>query len=299
MIPHSDTNVPAMRRTSLGGTLATNRVVCYHIFAYAFMRRGRRVEITRRDHARTLWQQLALRNQWQLVVDEDAFLDDVLAEDAELSIGADLAGRLRIAVQRAYSLLLYRGLTNRDERAAYEMWLMFMRLALRSGVTSTEVDDLAQESVARVLAKLTALHTPQSLLSWAMMLFRTVQRDLRLKRQESSLTTETGDLIHDPADPSDLVIEVESRLAEQEFRDKLRDPVPNDLERLTLIRCVIFDDDPRDVARDLGLPLYRTRVAKSRALQRLRTNPAFMSFIYSLGVTEPQADRVIGVHHNE
>jgi len=251
------------------------------------------VETTRRDQARALWRQLALRNQWQLVADEEAFLDQVLSECGEVAEAGDPAIHMRAIIQRIYSAQLYQGMCTRDERAAYELWLMFLRLAVRGGADEATASDLAQESVARVLDKFVSVRSPAAFLSWAMMVFRTAQRDLRPKRPELSLTTEAGELTHDPADPSDLTMEVEARLAEQEFRDVLRDAISNDLERLTLIRCVIFDDDPRDVARDLSLPLYRTRVAKSRALQRLRGNDRFMNFIGTFAM-KPQALRAAG-----
>jgi RNA polymerase sigma factor (sigma-70 family) len=240
------------------------------------------VDTTSRDLARAIWRQIAARHQWQLFAEEEVLLDLVQAVFVGDATPGPSAESLRAALFRVYSERLYRGLRDREERAAYELWLMLLRLAMRDGVTSHEADDLAQEAMARVLAKLNQVQSPERLLAWAMMVFRTVQRDLRAKHPEQSLTVQDEQPTAEPVDPSDLVAEVEDRLVAQEFRDLLRAALPNDLERLTLLRCIVFGDDPRDVARDLGLPLHRTRVAKSRALQRLRSNDRVMAFIHAL-----------------
>ena len=244
------------------------------------------VEATRRDLARTIWRQLAARNQWQLILDEEALLAQVLAET---SVAANAESSLRAAFQRIYSARLYAGIRDREERAAYELWLMLLRLAVRGGETTVDADDLAQESVARVLAKLDQVRSPQGFLAWAMMVFRTAQRDLRAKQPVPLPQHVLDEPAQEPLDPADLVAEVEGRLLEQAFCDHLRAAIPNDLERLTLLRCIIGGDDPRDVAQDLGLPFHRTRVAKSRALQRLRANASFMTFIQTLVAPESEA----------
>lgn len=252
-----------------------------------------------RELARTIWRQLAERNQWQLIADVESLFDEVLARSERAVIPGDSGSFLRSAFQAIYSERLYRGIHDREERAAYELWLMFVRLVLSKGASSADADDLAQEAVARVLAKLGQVQSPERFLSWAMMVLRTTERDLRPKHPEQPLTTEDGEAAVEPVDPANLVAEVEDRLTEQEFRDLLRAAVPNDLERLTLLRCVVFGDDPRDVARDLGLPLHRTRVAKSRALQRLRGNNAFMAFIFSLDPLRSEAALMTGGQSHE
>lgn len=244
------------------------------------------MDISSRDLARTIWRQLASRNHWQLITDEEVLLDDVLAALPDPLIEGDVEeGLVSLVIYRLYSKRLHTGIGAREERAAHEIWLMFLRLAVRGGESEQDASDQAQEAVARVLQKLGQVNSPEGFLIWSKKVFRTTQRDLRPKLVTQSLTTENDMLVAEPADPSDLVAEVEDDLFTQEFRDLLRVAVPNDLERHTLLRCVVFGDDPRDVARDLDLPLYRTRVAKSRALQRLRGNNTFMAWIRSVDPT--------------
>lgn len=240
---------------------------------------------TSRDHARRIWHQLAARHRWQLFDDqraEDGLLDQVLAASTANSDQIPTEQALRAAIQRCYSERLYQGMAKREERAATELWLMFLRLAIRDEASEHDAQDIAQEAVTRVLHKLDQVHSPQQFLAWTLKVFRTTQRDLRPKRTHVSLTPATDAMpaLEEP-DPSDVVAEIEQRILGQALREQLRATLPNNLERLTLLRCVLLDADPRDVARDLGLPLYRTRTAKSRALQRLRASPVFMTWLSS------------------
>ncbi len=58
----------------------------------------------------------------------------------------------------------------------------------------------------------------------------------------------------------------------------------NPMELLAVQRIVLRGDKPREVARDLGLPLHQIRVHKSRALQRLRADPIFMDAYEQLAI---------------
>jgi DNA-directed RNA polymerase specialized sigma24 family protein len=218
-----------------------------------------------------------------LVTDEELFLDQAAAELGALADDRAMPERMRMAVWRAYSSLLYRGLWQRQERAAQELWLAIMRTALKGGVARPEAEELAQETIARVLAKLPTMRSPQSLISYALMVFRTVQRDGRKQMSnDQSLQIDDDQPAYDPPDPGDLVLEVEQRIISEELQAQLRAKIPNELERYTLLRIVVFGDNPRDVAHERGLPLHRTRLAKHRALKLLRGDDAFMQTLRDL-----------------
>jgi RNA polymerase sigma factor (sigma-70 family) len=236
-----------------------------------------------RENLRTVWRQLARRYNWALVEDEEQFLDIIAAEYDALASGKTPNDRARIAVWRAYSTLLYRGLWRREERAAQELWQALVRVALKRGQPQPEAEDMAQEVIARVVQKLPALRAPQSLLSYAMMTFRGIQREgTKSMSADQPLYADDDELRHEPADPADLAQDVEQQLTSEELQAQLRARLPNALERVTLLRIVVFGDNPRDVAHDLGLPLYRTRLAKHRALNRLRGDEAFFRFLRDL-----------------
>ena len=232
-----------------------------------------------RSVARTIWRQLAARNQWHLIIDEEQLLDEIAARYEQTPPPDDSGTQVRATLYAIYSERLYRGIRDREERAAHELRLMCMRLAIRSGTTEHDAHDHAQEAVARILAKIDQVTTPHSFLSWTMKLFRTTQRDLQPKPPFHAPLPETDDPIATTVDP---IAHVEEQLLTQELHDLLQAALPNSIERLTLLRWVIRGDFPRDIARDLGLPLHQTRVAKSRALQRLRANTKFMDVMRSL-----------------
>lgn len=236
-----------------------------------------------RDDLRATWRRLAQRYEWQLVDDEEAFLDLAAAELGAVSAGKPLGERAQIAVRRAYGTLLYRGLWQRENRAAQEVWLLCARMAVRGGAAPPEAEELAQETVMRVLDKLPGLRSPQAMLIWAIYQFRAVQKTRRAQAQHSQpLQADDENLLHELVDPGNLAQEIEQRVISQTLQSQLREAVPNNLERLVVLRLAVFNDHPRVVARDLGLPLHRTRMAKHRALQRLRENQTFMQVLRDL-----------------
>lgn len=247
------------------------------------MERRYRVSETNRDALQATWRRLAQRYDWRLVDDEAGFLDRVAAEYATLREDVTAGRRQYTAVKRAYSTLLYRGLWGREERAATELWLAFMRTALGRGDTRPEAEEWAQEAIACVIEKLPSLRSPQSLLFWAFTIFRTVQRESRKwSKAEQSFQDDDDGRPYEAPDPVDLAALVEQDLADQDLLRLLAAHLLNDLERLVLLRIGVFGDHPRDVAADLGLPLHRTRLAKSRALKRLREDETFMRMLRDL-----------------
>lgn len=230
-----------------------------------------------------IWQQLAQRNDWRLVEDEAAFLDQALAE-AHTLVGDTPPndGTLRVAIRRTYSLRLFRGLQTRNERAAQELWIAAFRLSRRAGWTETEAEDLAQETLVRVIEKLPALRSPQSLLDWLIMLLRTVQRDYRRKqRNEESWRDDDGEQ-HESADPLDLEAQVEAYVVSELIEEGLDAAESNIRDQIVLRRTVLYGDKPAAIALELGMPVQHVRLAKSRALKRLRASPTFQILLSQL-----------------
>lgn len=246
-----------------------------------------------------VWQQLARRNGWQLVADEAAFLAQVEALLRELPDEEVTERRIRVALYHGYNQLLYRGIFRREERACAELLATFFRLARRE-VSSDEADECAQAAFVKVLEKLPSLRQPQSLIAWALRILRTVQRDQRRGQgtEESYQGDTDDDRASEPADPGDLAREAEQRMIDRELIVLLRGCLRNDLEFQVIMRMMLFGDKPRDVATSLGLPLYRARVAKSRALQHLRDDEQVMRYINEL-VDEPITALVAGAQDDE
>jgi DNA-directed RNA polymerase specialized sigma24 family protein len=251
------------------------------------------------ESIRATWQQMSRRNDWILVGDQEAFLHSVANELSALPEDAPLARRIQVALLRAYGALLYRGLHAQQERAAYELWLACYRLALRDGWTPADAEVLAQESMTRVLEKVHTLRAPESIISWSLKIYQSVRTSSR-KQSQAEESIQPGDqAIAQVAVAADMAAEVEQQLLTVQLLDLMRAKVPNELERLVLLRVVIQGDHPRDVARDLNLPLHRTRLAKSRALQRLRGDPQFLQVLSELAGENAQQVLSAGAYDND
>ncbi|NJO04726.1 MAG: sigma-70 family RNA polymerase sigma factor [Chloroflexaceae bacterium] len=225
-----------------------------------------------------IWRQLAQRYDWQMVgsADEIAFVRQVQAELAAHSAGPLTTPLIRQAVYRIYSEYLYRGLLAGHEQAAAELRRVCWLAARKRGADEHEADEVAQETISRVLTKLDDLLEPRALTTWMLMIMRTVRRDMRNATPEQGsiedmLAYERLDTL---ADEHDMERDIEQRMISTALAHYLSEMLPNALERLVLLRIVLLGDKPRDVAADVGLPLHRTRLAKSRALARLRNDPA-------------------------
>lgn len=234
------------------------------------------------ENLRVVWQQLSQRNDWALVEDQQTFLESAVVALSVLG-GDELAEkRYHVALIRTYGVLLYRGLRSHQERAAYELWLACYRVALRDGWKPADAEEVAQESIARVIEKIHTLRAPESIISWCLRICRTVQRSFRQQGHADAPSPGDTEQNTELADHRDMVTEVEQRLLTQQLHELLRANIPNELERLVLLRVVILGDQPRDVAHALNVPLHRTRLAKSRALQRLRGNQPFLDLLNQL-----------------
>ena len=229
------------------------------------------------------WLRLSQRYGWALLEEETALFERALAE-AEI-IGASSAQQqlATVCIWRAYGAALYEGLRQRDERAASQLWRICIGKARRD-YPPDEAEDLAQETIARVLLKLDTLKSPASLLTWVLQVFRSVARELRESSAAQPYAAAESDA--EPADARDIAAEIERRVIAELLRDRLEALLPNPLERETLVRVVLLGEKPRDVARDLGLPLHRTRLAKHRALERVRQDPEFLALLRDLAGRE-------------
>jgi len=264
---------PAPRLT-LGSRL------CYYFRTIARGERVVPVSEPQRDDLWDIWRQLARRNNWALVTDEAAFLNQVAAECAALAAERSPGQVQRVAIERVYGALLYHGLARRDEAAAGELWLAFVRTASGRGWSQPDAEELAQEGVARVFEHLHELRSPQSFLSWAFWVFRTVRRDSAKQRADEQVhESDDGEPRARPADASDPIGRAEQVAVDQELWALVRACLPSDFEWQVALRILLRGDRPREVAADLGLPSYRIRVAKCRALQRLREDGALARWL--------------------
>lgn len=236
------------------------------------------------DELRSLWNDLKRRNDWALVSpsEETAFLERAAAERIALRGSQSSESSARLAITRAYSVLLYERLRTRSERAALELWRFSYRMARRKGWQEEDAEVIAQETIAQLLTRLHELAAPQSLISWVRWLCLAAQKTQQRSHGAEATLPEEDESAAPLTAPADESILIEQRVLHQELLRRLQERLTNPLQRQVVIRWLVFGDKPADVARDLGKPLHQARVAKARALKLLREDPTFMLFLADL-----------------
>lgn len=234
------------------------------------------------DGLRHLWRQIASKKDWQLVDDEPSFLAGAHLIAVSLGCVASQAACLAKALSQAYSERVFYGISNSRERAAQEIWNACKYLTFRNGLSPDEAEDIAQEVMIRILQRLGTIHSPHGFLSWVWAVRKTVQRNY-LARQGRTEPISEHDAIATPSFDEDVV----ASLLDQRLIDAIETVLDNPLERAVIIDWLINSDQPRDTARRFGLPLYRARVAKNRALQRLQADPEIQKLLGGLN-QEPE-----------
>lgn len=234
-----------------------------------------------RQALRAAWRDLAVRNGWALVEDEEAFLR--AAGETLASLGAGATAHTLPVLRRAYSALLYERFCADDGRAAQEILTALRRFALLRGHPPDEAEDLAQETIARLLPLRSRIEAPQAFLTYASRVLWTAARDgRRLSAQQEAWPEDNDGIPVELPSSEDTAGEVEADLLRAEIAQALQAALPNELQRTVMLRIVLQGDHPRDVAHALGLPLHQARIAKSRALQRLRADPPFLALLMSI-----------------
>jgi DNA-directed RNA polymerase specialized sigma24 family protein len=222
-----------------------------------------------------LWSSMSRRNDWALVDDLDAFLSNTESESQLLACLITAITCLKLAIKRCYGQILYTGLTARRERAAQELWAACYRAALRS-CPPTEAEEVAQETITRVLEKLPTLRDPRSLILWAIRIQARLIHELQQRTTKAGepLAQQHAEELIDPTELDELVI---TQLGSSRLLDLARQIIRNQLELNALLRFALLDEKPGDTAIALGVKPTQARVAKSRALQHLRASERFMA----------------------
>jgi len=244
---------------------------------------------------RAAWERLSRRNRWTLVDNLEAFLREAAELYAELdqrlppSARAEAAvaevyrRHAEVAVLQTYGRLLYRKLVARDERAAEELRTYFYWHALDRRWPYHDAEDIANEATVRAFTQLHTLRAPESIFLWRLRVFQSAQRLLiDQRRHEAPLpTSEEGELrdLPDPESPTD---QVDQRVLLEEFLALLQGSTPNALDREILVRSVVYDEKPRDIAAALARDVGFIKVRKSRALQALRKDSRFIALLQEL-----------------
>lgn len=228
-----------------------------------------------------LWHSMAHRNDWQLVVDVQGFIQGITSSFDPTIEPEDAA--LEIAILRAYNGQLYRALKQREERAAYELWFTCIRMIRAADFADLEVEAVAQEVVSRLLARLYTIKNPETTMFYMRKILRTVVSGQRQRKTSVSLEAEVANGAL--AEPSTLVStaeRVEQQVTEAEILALLQRKLPHRIERIVVIRAVLLGEKTGEIAQDLAISSHTVAVAKYRALQRLRADAEVLQFCAAL-----------------
>lgn len=226
-----------------------------------------------------IWHTSTQRNNWELVDDVPTFLQHVAQRFEDSAEPDDDA--LELEIVRAYNGVLHRAFKRRDkqERAAYELWLTCMRMACSWNLADDELENVAQEVVARMIKKIPQIENPESTILYMRQVIRTVVREQRADNPTISLDAaiEIGSSM-EPQALQATAAAAEQAVAEQEILALLRRKLANPLERAVLIRMVLLGERPREIAAELGITAHTVSVICYRVKQRLRADPEVRQF---------------------
>lgn len=228
---------------------------------------------------------MSLRYNWHLVENAEIFVDNIIkrveAHPDSRSISA------KAIVWRAYSRLLYNEFLRKNNEAAQELFGMFVKTIMLMGKPPEVCEEIAQEGILRVLARLNSVRSPEGFLTWALRILRSCQREIDY--QADSLESVDEKPIEQVVDEEDLMEAINTKINTKEIASYIQTWLPNQLERIVLLRTIINGDNPRDIAQELNMPHTRIRVAKSRALKRLRDEPEFLAWLRNLSLDSNRA----------
>lgn len=229
------------------------------------------------------FRRLAELYEWRLAADHDAFLREAAAQFLEVADSGDEARRAELAVKRAYGARLVAGVRARDNQAAAEIWRAMWHAARRNGWDADAADEIAQDAVTIIIAKIDGgeLRSPHALLTWQFWILRDVLKRKRSRREQGDGISADADAVTQLSDASDLAADVEIRMVAGPLFALLDRMIPEP-GRTILLRTVVLDERPREIAQALGMTEPRVRVQKCRALKRLRESDEAIQLLRAL-----------------
>lgn len=191
------------------------------------------------DDAETIWRAIAARNDWRLTDDDPSFAAHAVEH---LLPGSDTS-TLERALLHAYRRRLYAALERGDDQAAGEVRRMCYLRGRRYGLDEDTAADVAQETMRRVLEHLGELHAPEALVSWALVIQRSIVRDRSRRMEALSLNSGLASgTISEPVDPHDDVTAVQWRVVAGQLAGMIERTLTHPMERLAVVRIVLGDE---------------------------------------------------------
>jgi RNA polymerase sigma factor (sigma-70 family) len=235
---------------------------------------------------------LLARHEWRLL-DRAEFIRRAL-----LHLSDGVAGDAQRAATYAYSQALYMACSGaegfeRQNRAYTELFRYLYDSALHR--YPDVYDEAAQHALARTFARFERCRQPGAFLAFA---FQQLADSVRTLRREAwrprSLTAPAGardaplaDLLADTRqpDPSEAVIAAELHARFEQLADEFLRKHPRAAQQFAALRLkFIAGLDDTTIARRLGKSVKSVHVLRSRAIEKLRAEPAWRALAVEFGI---------------
>lgn len=227
-----------------------------------------------------IWQATVSAYGWQLIDNPDSIVAQASDYFAHSPTVSD--EHIRRAIVGYYSKRLHHGLLQREERAAIELMQLCRQNVRRWGLTESQEEDVAYDTIKKVIGRIEHIEKPETLIVFTLLALRRIaQRVATNKREIVEADLPPGMLEHYQAEA--LVADtVEDKLLNERMLGLFQEKLPNRLQLLVIIRVIMLGHKTGAIACDLGIPPVNVILARTRALKRLREDARVMEFYHSL-----------------
>lgn len=227
-----------------------------------------------------IWQALSSEYSWQLVRDPAVLIARAATHFAERSEVSDK--QIRAVLIGYYNEAWHQALQRQEERAAEELLAVCRQQARAYRLTEVQQEDVAYETVKRMIERLDKVKEPKALLWYALVMLQRLAQDVATNAKEiveSDVSPETLERFAAQALVADTV---EQKLLNEQMLALFHKKLSNRLQFVAIIGTIILGEKPATIARELNIPAAQITLAKSRALKRLKEDARFMEFCQSL-----------------
>jgi RNA polymerase sigma factor (sigma-70 family) len=232
---------------------------------------------------------LLSRHEWRLL-DRAEFAQQALGH-----LRSGIAHDARRAATFAYSQALYTACSgaeglDRQNRAYTELFHYLFESALRRYADMGE--EVSQRAIANTFTNFQRCREPGTFLAFALQHMLDAARSLRREQQPHTAPTGTyeralGDQIVDQRqpDPAEALIAGELHMHFQQLAQEFLRKHPRAARQFAALRLKYIDGlDDTTIASQLGVPVKSVYVLRTRAIEKLRAEPAWRALAAEFGI---------------
>lgn len=227
-----------------------------------------------------IWQATASAYGWQMIDNPDSIVAQASDYFAQSTTVTD--EQIRGAIIGYYSKRLHQGLLDRKERAALELMQLCRRNVRPWGLTKSQEEDVAYDTVKKVIGRIAHIRKPETLIVFTLLALRRNAQRVATNQREIVATDLPPGMLENYQAEALVADTVEDKLIREQILALFQKKLPNQLQLLVIIRMIMLGHKTGAIARDLGILPAHVTLARTRALKRLRKDARFMEFCNSL-----------------